>query len=59
MSVPKEHGVFASKNLESLTNNLTKKELQSLINIIQNKIKMAYYYGIVLGSDRRIFEKFP
>ena len=51
MSVPKEHGVFASKNLESLTNNLTKKELQSLINIIQNKIKMAYYYGIVLGSD--------
>ena len=42
MSVPKEHGVFASKNLESLTNNLTKKELQSLINIIQNKIQMAY-----------------
>ena len=59
MSVPKEHGVFASKNLESLTNNLTKKELQSLINIIQNKIKMAYYYGIVLGSDDEFLRNFP
>ena len=55
----KEPGVFATKNLESLTNNLTKSELESLISIIQKKITKAYHERIELGSDEEFLKNFP
>ena len=55
----KNTGVFATKNLHSLTENLTKNELQSLISIIQNKIRIAYYNRIDLGSDEEFLKNFP
>ena len=42
MFIPKEPVVFATKNLEELTNNLTTNELRSLIYVIQDKVKRAY-----------------
>ena len=55
----KQPVVFETKNLESMTNCLNKDELESLVHIIQSKIKMAYYNKIDLGSDREFLDNFP
>ncbi|MBU5336682.1 IS1595 family transposase [Intestinibacter bartlettii] len=55
----KEPGVFDTTNLEDLTKNLTKNQLESLVYIIQRKIKQAYYSKIDLGSDEEFLGNFP
>ena len=55
----KECGVFDTTNLEDLTKNLTKNQLESLVYIIQRKIKQAYYRKIDLGSDEEFLGNFP
>ena len=59
MFTKKQPVVFETKNLESMTNCLNKDELESLVHIIQSKIKMAYYNKIDLGSDREFLDNFP